>query len=380
VGGKAREKSHLQVGRRTSGCKEAREKKVHWETTLGRQGVVVQRFLIKGKLIVPFCDSARVTCRDYSMLLERVITDFGADVSFGQTVEKLKEHYGIIISTSAVQSITKQHAKACYEMLEQESKTPGNKNADCLIGEVDGVMIPVLFFEPNESADKRRWRKTGWKEARLSVARKHRSLTRVFLATMGSTDRAGQLLGRCAKRLGWGEKTRIHCVGDGAKWIKEQVDKVFGTQATYLVDFFHLSEYLAQAAEKCCKEAPRKWLKAQQIKMRNGKIAEVIKELEKQLEPEEIKDEEAAVRRCYRYMENRRGQFKYREALREELPIGSGEIESGNRSVIQKRLKIPGAWWNIETAEHILALRCVRINGDWELYWKNVNKIFAHAA
>lgn len=36
-------------------------------------------------------------------------------------------------------------------------------------------------------------------------------------------------------------------------------------------------------------------------------------------------------------------QFKYKEALAAELPIGSGEIESGNGSVVQKRLKIPGA-------------------------------------
>ena len=314
------------------------------------------------------------------MLLERVITDFGADVSFGQAVEKIKEHYGITVSMSAVQNITKKHAKSCCELLDQEFEIDSSKESCCLIGELDGVMIPVLSFQQNESLDKRKWRKTGWKEARLCVAREHGTLTKVFLATTGSTKRIGDLLGRCASRLGWGEKTKIHCLGDGARWIHEQVERVFGTQGTYLIDFFHLSEYLAGAAKTCCKKTPREWLRAQQLKMKKCGFEEVLKEIKKYTEHEEIKNEDAPVRRCCRYMENRRGQFDYQEALVEELPIGSGEIESGNRSVIQKRLKIPGAWWNINTAEHMLALRCIRINGDWQRYWKGITQNFAEAA
>jgi hypothetical protein len=36
--------------------------------------------------------------------------------------------------------------------------------------------------------------------------------------------------------------------------------------------------------------------------------------------------------------------------LRRGLPIGSGEIESGNRSVLHARLKLGGAWWKAENA------------------------------
>lgn len=301
-------------------------------------------------------------------------------MSFGQVVEKLKEHYGITISASAIQNITKKHAKACYDMLEKDADIPSERKSRCLIGEMDGAMIPVLFFEPNESVDRRKWRKTGWKEARLSVAKEKGAVTKIFLATMGSTERAGTLLGRCAERLGWGDKTKIHCLGDGARWIYEQVERVFGTQSNYLIDFFHLSEYLAGAAASCCKETPKEWLKEQQERMKRAEIDKVLEELKKHLETDEEKDENAPVRRCYRYMENRCGQFDYQSAILEELPIGSGEIESGNRSVVQKRLKIPGAWWKIDTAEHMLALRCLRINGDWMKYWNQVSPSFAHAA
>ena len=53
------------------------------------------------------------------------------------------------------------------------------------------------------------------------------------------------------------------------------------------------------------------------------------------------------------------------------LPIGSGEIESGHRYVIQERLKSAGAWWKEDNAAKMLALRVLRSNQDWENYWQN---------
>ena len=65
--------------------------------------------------------------------------------------------------------------------------------------------------------------------------------------------------------------------------------------------------------------------------------------------------------------------FDYPCALAADLPIGSGQIESAHRYVIQERMKIPGAWWKLENADKMLALREVRVNGDWERYWDSAN-------
>lgn len=71
-----------------------------------------------------------------------------------------------------------------------------------------------------------------------------------------------------------------------------------------------------------------------------------------------------------RDLEARRDYLDYAGARARGLPIGSGEIESGHRSVIQKRLKIAGAWWLEASAEKMLALRTTRANQEWESYWK----------
>ncbi len=65
----------------------------------------------------------------------------------------------------------------------------------------------------------------------------------------------------------------------------------------------------------------------------------------------------------------RMDQLNYQDALNKALPIGSGEIESAHRYVVQKWLKLPGCWWLIPNAEHMLALRINRANRKWHAYW-----------
>jgi hypothetical protein len=58
-------------------------------------------------------------------------------------------------------------------------------------------------------------------------------------------------------------------------------------------------------------------------------------------------------------------------SLKQGLPIGSGEIESVHRYLIQKRLSYPGSWWKSANAEHMLSLTVNRAtsNGQWRAYW-----------
>ncbi len=112
---------------------------------------------------------------------------------------------------------------------------------------MDGSMIPTVQMVAGKG-DKRRRRQVGWMEARLCLAGLPESVTRKYAATTGSVEEAGRQWTRCVVEAGGGRSTRLHCVGDGASWIGAQAARQFGTQATFLVDFYHVSEYLAQAA------------------------------------------------------------------------------------------------------------------------------------
>ncbi len=70
-------------------------------------------------------------------------------------------------------------------------------------------------------------------------------------------------------------------------------------------------------------------------------------------------------------MDKRRRYLNYKDALDAELPIGSGEIESGIRSIIQSRIKLPGAWWLEDNVDAMFALKTVRANGFFDQYWNS---------
>ena len=143
----------------------------------------------------------------------------------------------------------------------------------------------------------------------------------------------------------------------------------FGADAHFLIDFFHLMEHLASAATCIQPDDVPGWLKKQKKLILENQIEKVFQCLQKHISIKGDGHNECPAQKCFNYMDKRRKYFNYKEALDAELPIGSGEIESGIRNIIQSRLKIPGAWWRIENADAMLALKTVRVNGFWEQYW-----------
>ncbi len=137
----------------------------------------------------------------------------------------------------------------------------------------------------------------------------------------------------------------------------------------YLIDFFYLREYLTTAAEVVAGPKKETWMEEKKTWLKENRWADVLESLRPFLESEEVPGKDAPVRACYRYIANRPNCLDYKAALAAGLPIGSGEIESAHRYVIQIRLKIAGAWWKIENASKMLALRVLRSNGEWEDYW-----------
>lgn len=166
------------------------------------------------------------------------------------------------------------------------------------------------------------------------------------------------------------EKTKVHAVGDGAPWICEQVEKQFGGQATYMLDFYHVSEYLAAAAKCCNSKDVDGWVRIQQDLLKANKASLVIEELKKHIDLLCSFAAECSANKCYSYLIRRTNQLNYKNAIDLDLPIGSGEIESAHRYVVQKRLKISGAWWKHNNAQAMLALRVKRANYEWTPYWQ----------
>ena len=231
----------------------------------------------KGKGIVrPFSVAAEVHCRGYSLPLQRIITDFGADILFGRIPAKLHEHRGISVPVSSAQAMTRHHTEAIFKIQLETLKRdiPAIDGVECVIVEIDGSMIPTVTTESatveGEAIDRRTTRQIGWQEARLVFARTPEQQHPVFGATLGSPDATGEQLVSSAIRVGVGQQTYVHGVGDGAPWIANQIAQSFGQPGRFLLDFYHLCDYLADASQVCAPAHPESWLEQQKRRLKHN--------------------------------------------------------------------------------------------------------------
>lgn len=305
------------------------------------------------------------------------MTDFGADLPFAQAMDKIVEHYGVVLGESTIARITEGHAGAIFDAAAPGRGWPTQPGiSTAIIVQTDGGMVPIVEIDPTQ-ADKRKGKKLLWREAKIGLAHPQGSKTLSYGGTLqGDVDVAGQCLFDCAIQAGFGTGTPIHGVGDGAPWIADQIEKKFGAQGSYLVDFYHVCDYLSAAGKaiNSDEQAQNTWMDEQKSRLKTQQANAVLPELQTHLEPPAVPDSEAPVRQCHRYLSNRPDQLNYYDAIKRDLPIGSGEIESAHRYIVQQRMKRPGAWWRVHNAEHMLALRLNRANRQWDRYWQQISK------
>jgi hypothetical protein len=272
---------------------------------------------------------------------------------------------------STIRHVTEHHGQQYYEYQQEERlEIPQTQGCAVQMGEIDGSMIPMVRI--NEAvADKRKGKTLEWKEARLAITHELGCVTAKFgVVFQGDVNDAGQALLDSAILSGFGQQTHLYSVGDGAKWIADQVSKKCGKQGRYLVDFYHVCEYLSEASKICAVGDEKAGMSRQKKDLKQNDFQKVIGCLKPYLEDISVDNDKAPVRACHRYLSNRVTQLDHKSAIEKGLPIGSGEVESAHRYVIQKRLKISGAWWKGDNADYMLALRVMRANDEWGAYWK----------
>ena len=319
----------------------------------------------RGAQLRPFCLSTGVRNRGYSQQLQRVMVDFGAEHSFAKAAERIEEHYGIEVPVEAIRQHTLHHGRRINQIPAQSACA-----AQTLIVQMDGTMIPVV--QSGKGSDGRKDKQLFWREARLCLARSQDTTQPIYGSTLGTAETASWVWGEVAVAAGLTKQTQVHGLGDGAPWIVDKFRDNFGQQGSYLLDFYHVSEYLAQAAPQVvAKGKERQWLRRQQARLLNNQSHKVLKNLQPHIESPEL--EEAPVSAAYRYLTERRDCLDYAGAQAQHWPIGSGEVESGHRHVIQKRLKVAGAWWKETNAHSMLNLRTARANLQWKHYWLSQN-------
>jgi len=302
--------------------------------------------------------------------LQRRVCEFGWGRAFAKAAKQVKEHYGFELPTERIRQASLEHARRIDEnaLSEGPATVLTSGGARAVVAEADGSMIRLV--QNGRDKKGRRTRRVDWHECRLCAACEQGSTQPHYAATFEDVATLGQLWSRCAEQANWGTHSLVQALGDGAVWIDQQSEVCFGPERWYLIDFYHVCEYLAAASQSCAqKETPKRWAGRQATLLKKGKAAKVVANLEKSLEPESSPTEEAPVRAAWRYLTNRMDSLDYPRAIALGLPIGTGMIESAHGHVLQDRLKGRGMAWLRQNAQAIAQARAHAASGKWERYW-----------
>jgi hypothetical protein len=216
------------------------------------------------------------------------------------------------------------------------------------------------------------------REARFISAHDARSTSgRVVdchIAPYEKPEYTGARMFAAAALAGLGDTSRIHGVFDMGNWVHTQFEsEFFAYEHTACADIMHVAEYLVDAGRVLVGEQEAlAWGMEHKRRMLAGEYARVLATLQAhECDDHCAKDEngKCLARVAERYLTNNRAyMLDYEDFMVRNLPVGSGEAESGIRHVIKRRMAVAGAWTEGHAA-CLLALLAVRASGWWDAFW-----------
>jgi hypothetical protein len=207
--------------------------------------------------------------------------------------------------------------------------------------------------------------------------RRHGPINKKVWASFAGRQAAAAWARAEATKRGFGPDTTnvVQIVLDGAKGLKQNLEPLFPT-AIFTLDICHVVEKLwalghhfhaeASAELKACVE---QWKEL----VYGGRVAELVERLRALLEqvPRHgpgTKGRRLALAAVIKYLAPRLAMTRYDEWRRQDLVLATGQVEGAVRHVVGERLDGAGMRWIPGRAEALLHLRCIELNGDWEVF------------
>ncbi len=157
-----------------------------------------------------------------------------------------------------------------------------------------------------------------------------------------------------------------------------------------ILDWGHSTGYVAavgQAVFGAGTTAFQQWFDRQLHELKHGdseKVLGKLRGLRDELAIQTVDGKESEVLKTVRdslgYLQKRREQIHYAEFCAAGYPIGSGIVESGNKLVVEARMKGAGMHWERAHVDGMVALRNVVCSDRWEEAWPQISAQMREAA
>jgi len=314
--------------------------------------------------------AGKLTPRGHEQLVR-----LSSSMPFEQAVELFEDFTGIQVSKDVGQRYTEE-AGAVYEELQAEEVEEIQKKRPkvrALSGKLqvsaDGCMVPLLHGV--------------WAEVKTLVIGevqpavlkagervvKTRNLS--YFSRKTSSEEFERLsLGEMHRR-GVENAKAVAAVMDGAEWLQSFTD-YHCPKAVRILDFAHAAEHINQIGEFLHGEhssESKVWLEKHLHGLKHEGPKKMLLEFQKL---QRKHPQEQVVSGNLAYLKKREEQIQYPNFQAQGWPIGSGIVESGNKLVVESRLKGSGMHWHERHVNPMLALRTMICSKRWKQEWSRI--------
>jgi Uncharacterised protein family (UPF0236) len=336
--------------------------------------------------IAPLDDALQLSARRTQWDVQQAAARLAAELPFATAQELFTQLTGLSLSDHTIHAVAGELSQELGVLdVSPPAAAIAQRVAEMAAGKtwrpvmvlaIDGAFVPTRPEQAKEQAAGRRRTRAGrvgwqgeWKEAkgfRFYLVDKARIVHVLSWYQVGRDADVGAAL-KHVKDAGVipEDQVRLCVLGDGAKWIWNQVTALFPT-AVQILDYYHCSEHVHTVGHLQFGEdavQAQEWIEAMMARLFWGYVDWAIEGLEA-LPPRDDHTAEE-IRKLIGFLRNNAARLHYRRARKGGYPIGRGGIEAANKSISHVRLKRSGAWWYLKQANHMLALRCAIYNGTF---------------
>jgi hypothetical protein len=294
---------------------------------------------------------------------------------FERVAELMEDMQGISVSASTSRR-NSEAAGAAYEEMQtkeveylEKDLPEAPRGAEKMQVSADGAMVPLLHGQ--------------WAEVRTLVIGEvqpavqeieewvvhTRNLS--YFSRKTSSEEFERLALVEIQRRGVENAKEVAAVMDGSDWLQGFTDH-HRSDAVRILDFPHAGEHIGQIGEFLYGEGTpqgQEWLKGQLHRLKHEGPDDLLIELH-HLQAQY--PDAQAISGNLAYLKKREQQIQYPRFQAQGWPIGSGIVESGNKLVVEVRLKGSGMHWAERHVNSMLALRNIECSGRWKEDWPKI--------
>lgn len=227
---------------------------------------------------------------------------------------------------------------------------------------------------------------TPWREPRLLVidildaqGQPDRLRLPLYDVLLGDAEAVWAMLIGYLRLLGAAYADVVEFIADGAEWIWKRVERlrtlaeIPPSTLVEVLDFYHASQYLSEtlATDRSMSKTQRRALYK---RLRHALRYQVdgVEVVTEALHALATTRRGKAITRALRYLAVHAHRMRYVTLEARKLSIGSGQVESAVRRVINLRFKAPGSFWTETTVSGLMHLRAAFKAGRWDEIMRGV--------